>query len=99
MKILTSNKCKECDGTGRVYNDVWRTFNELDDAYKEKHGQFMSQKDVNAWFRERGYGKLPGEELICYECEGNGIVQEWKSIEEIASMILNIGIHNGHIKP
>jgi len=59
----------------------------------------MSNEDCEAWFRERGYHKFPSEEHSCGECEGSGLIAVWKSIDEIASMVFNIGIHTGHIKP
>jgi DnaJ-class molecular chaperone len=89
MKILTKDKCTECNGAGVVTNPIWLEFFQVDEQFgKDNNGQMMSPEQCEAWFRERGYGKLPPEEPTCSECEGAGEIEKWMTISDKAISLL-----------
>lgn len=87
IKILTKQKCKECDGYGVVSSHIWNEFFEIESQSNET----WEQEKVEEWFRERGYGQLPPEEPSCSECNGIGEIEKWIDIQEIIELANTFG--------
>jgi len=87
MQILTKSKCQECDGHGVVSSHIWNEFFEIE----SKSERAWEQKEVDEWFRQRGYAKLPPEEPTCHECEGSGEIQKWMDIQKVLELANIIG--------
>lgn len=87
MQILTKEKCKECNGYGVVSGPIWNEFFEIE----SKSDRAWEQEEVDNWFRERGYGTLPPEELTCCECEGTGEIQRWMDIQKVLELANVVG--------
>jgi hypothetical protein len=69
--------CEACQGTGRMQHPAWK-------AYWEAHPQGLGSPDeLRDWFEKSGWNDglyepadvIPGEEIPCFECEGNGTLE------------------------
>jgi hypothetical protein len=88
MQILTRDNCSECDGCGRVTNAIWMDFYQADDEYAKHHnGNCMEQPELENWFVNKGYYKIPPEEPQCSECEGSGVIEKWIDIKDLSKLI------------
>lgn len=88
VEIQIREKCVTCDGGGKVDNYLWQAL------YKEK-GKDFTEEEMYEWFAKNGYydkHNLPSEECGCSECEGEGKITRWISIEELHKLLRQVPV-------
>ena len=66
---------------------MWKDFFQAE----KLSGRTWTQSELEKWFADRGYYKIPNEEINCHECEGAGEFQIWMDIHEVLEKANIIG--------
>lgn len=90
MKILTKDRCKDCDGVGLITNSEWQRLYEYEKDNPEKVDENWDDF-VRGWFLLSGYNTVPSEECQCSECEGTGEIEQWMNVNEVLEKANLIG--------
>jgi hypothetical protein len=75
--VMLDARCSVCAGTGMVYSEEWRAWNEQHDASAPKRANFAEYDEWDACMREweRNHPMPDGnEEVHCGECDGAGAI-------------------------
>jgi hypothetical protein len=77
--------CKDCDGEGYYYNPEWEEANAHFDALRASGLDNQDGRLWEAWrkhLKEKWPCGEPAEELRCIECEGEGKIDTWVTLQE-----------------
>jgi DnaJ-class molecular chaperone len=78
--VIMKKTCENCNGYGVVTHPAW-------EEYWMHHDSTTSFEEDLKWFIENGWadlckgGNLPPEEIICPNCNGEGIIEEVVTLE------------------
>lgn len=83
IRIPITCTCRECDGTGIIYNTDYNEFSKFSDGWLRAHPEYKNgpyteeqEKAENDWWADRGYpggvSNWPPEEWECDNCSGTG---------------------------
>ncbi len=79
--------CADCEGEGVVGNQDWQEINQANNKWMQEHteGRFTDEAlaDWERRIREKWpHSKPPPEEESCVECEGEGKIERWITLQQ-----------------